>query len=147
MTGFSPEDGGAVAIGHHGYCVSPGLVTVLRQLCLSSSGDLEVIDEVHGSGDHDVVLRLPWAPGTTLAMGDPGSLRFDLVRGLARVATCEIVATSPSDVPPPSVQHVPAEHAVRQLEVVPATTTEVAWRCTLPLTIRHRIGPVGGAHG
>lgn len=147
MTGFSEEGGGVVVIGHHGYCVSPGSVTVLRQIALSGAGALDALDEVEGAGEHDVVLRLPWAPGITLATGSPDALRFDIVRGAARVATCEIEATSPGGVPPASVRHVPAEHAPRQLEIVTSTTTEVAWRCRLPMTIRHRIVPKGPAPG
>ena len=143
MTGYSSSQGGAVAIGHHGFCRAPFAVTVLRSLTLSRDGELEVEDELVGSGEHEVVLRLPLAPGLHAMLTHEGSgtqVRIVRDRDGVLVATCEIEASRAEGPAIAANARIRDDvHAERQLDLVPAVTLEVAFRLSLPARIQHRV--------
>ncbi len=144
-----------ILVGHHGFVTPAPGVAVLRQI-IRRGATLEIHDEITGSGAHDLVLRIPWAPGSEVAVavavsgGAPGEprARVEVRRPGAAAARCTIAARAgtmgaPGAALPVTVQTTQAPHARLQGEVVSAPTTEARLRASLPAVVTHVLEPAG----
>lgn len=137
------EHGSAASIGHHGFATPAPAIFVLRTLRLDGAR-LRVEDAVEGSSEHELTLRLPWAPGIEVASRE-GALH--LSRDGTLVATCAFESGAALH-----VETLEEDHWPRQGERTRALTTVARCRARLPARIVHVIegrsrtpGPKGAA--
>ena len=136
LTAFDPSGGGAVELGHHAWCRAPGALSVLRRVALDRSGRLEVRDEVRGRGEHELELRVQWAPGLRpeAARKTAEGLVVE-VRGEARALAVLSAAGEGLEASEERVEHSP-----RQGRVEPASCTVLRLKTAVPAALEHVVG-------
>jgi hypothetical protein len=147
LTELGAAQDAVVALGHHGYCEAPGLVTVMRRLALAEDGALVVEDDVRGAGEHDVVLRVQWAPDLAPEVTRDGleAVAVAVGRGRRRVAELRVRAEGPrGEAVPVRLEREAVRHSPRYGVVEPSSASVVRLRTALPLRLRHELRTASG---
>jgi hypothetical protein len=137
---WKPAGAGAIEIGHHAWCGLPGAVAVLRRLELGADGVLAVRDELTGSGDHRLALRIQWAPGLEPSRScvTPNGVSVPVWKGWREVAVLRVAAEGFEEM---DLVSEDVGHSPRQGRVIPAKTTVIQAETALPARLEHSVAP------
>ncbi len=140
LASWDDTGGGVIEVGHHAWCGLPGAVAVLRRLELEGDGVLRVRDELTGSGNHRLALRVQWAPGLEPSASCLTSrgVSVPVWKGWREAAVLRVEAEAFEEFELSSEE---VSHAPRQGTRLPAKTTVLHAETVLPARLEHSVAP------